>query len=135
MEASWCLGRFFHRVAMSVHVCVCVSPSHAIFFKTSHWPSGHMIRSRPLIGRGGGRPSYYTRGALRTRGGCRASIAHASIGHASILLHAWIPKNEGRVQSAIAHAWSPKNRGWVQSVHCPRVEPLRGRVDASAPHF
>ena len=41
------------------------------------------------------RPSP-TRGALKTRGGCRASIAHA---------------------------WSPKNGGWVQSVHRPRVEP------------
>ena len=28
-----------------------LSPSHATFFKASHWPSGHMIRSRPLIGR------------------------------------------------------------------------------------
>ena len=27
-------------------------------------------------------------------------------------------------------AWSPKNGGWVQSVHRPRMEPLRGRVDA-----
>ena len=30
-----------------------------VFFKASHWPSGHMTRSRPLIGqrppRGGGR--------------------------------------------------------------------------------
>ena len=37
-----------HRVAMSV--CLYV-PFHAIFFDSSHWPSGHMIRSRPLIGR------------------------------------------------------------------------------------
>ena len=37
-----------------------------------------------------------------------------SIGHASILLH----------------AWSPKNEMWVQSVHRPRVDPSRGRVDA-----
>ena len=44
------LGRFFHRVAMSVCLSVCVSPSLAIFFKASHWPSGHMIRSRPIIG-------------------------------------------------------------------------------------
>ena len=29
----------------------CLSPSHAIFFQASHWPSGHMIRSQPLIGR------------------------------------------------------------------------------------
>ena len=28
------------------------------------------------------------------------------------------------------HAWSLKSGGWVQSVHCPRVEPSRGRVDA-----
>ena len=25
-------------------------PFHVIFFQASHWPSGHMIRSRPLIG-------------------------------------------------------------------------------------
>ena len=40
------LGRFLHRVTMSV--CL-LSPSHAIFFEAPHWPSGHMIRSRPLI--------------------------------------------------------------------------------------
>ena len=27
-----------------------MSPSHANFFKASHWPSYHMIRSWPLIG-------------------------------------------------------------------------------------
>ena len=34
-------------------VCVypkCLSPSHAIFFEASNWPSDHMTRSRPLIG-------------------------------------------------------------------------------------
>ena len=35
--------------------CVCGSvclsaPSSAVFFEASHWPSGHMTRSRPLIG-------------------------------------------------------------------------------------
>ena len=31
--------------------CVCLYvPSSAVFFKASHWPSDHMIRSRPLIG-------------------------------------------------------------------------------------
>ena len=35
----------------SVDMCVCVSaPSGAVFFEASHWPSGHMTRSRPLIG-------------------------------------------------------------------------------------
>ena len=34
----------------SVCLFVCLmSPSHAIFSEASHWPSGHMIRSRPLI--------------------------------------------------------------------------------------
>ena len=27
-----------------------MSPSNAIFFEASHWPSGHMIRCRPLVG-------------------------------------------------------------------------------------
>ena len=64
------------------------------------------------------RPSYYTRGALKTRGGCRAL------------------KTGGGRRASIAHAWSPKNKGWVQSVHRPRVEPSRGRVDTStAPYF
>ena len=37
-----------------VRVCVCgMSPSHAIYFEASHWPSGHMIRSRSLIGPSG----------------------------------------------------------------------------------
>ena len=44
------LGRFFHRVAMSVYVSIYLSPFHVIYFEASHWPSGHMIRSRPLIG-------------------------------------------------------------------------------------
>ena len=44
------LGRVGPRVAMSVCLCVCLSaPSSAVFFKASHWPSGHMIRSLPLI--------------------------------------------------------------------------------------
>ena len=35
----------------SVCGCVCLmSPSHVIFSEASYWPSGHMIRSRPLIG-------------------------------------------------------------------------------------
>ena len=70
-----------------------------IVFEASHWPSDHMTRSRPLIGQpsfptiwwnktgfwllhvirqarpSATRPSYYTCGALKTRGGCRASIA------------------------------------------------------------
>ena len=51
------LGRFFHRVAMSV--CG-MSPFHVIFFEASHWPSGHMINSRPLIGQ----PSFTTKNPL-----------------------------------------------------------------------
>ena len=39
-----------HRVCLWVCVFVCLSPSRAIFFKASHWPSDHMTRSRPLIG-------------------------------------------------------------------------------------
>ena len=33
-----------------------LSPSHAIFFEASHWPSDHMISLRPLIGQ----PSFPT---------------------------------------------------------------------------
>ena len=35
----------------SIYISMYLSPSHVIFFEASHWPSGHMIRSRPLIGR------------------------------------------------------------------------------------
>ena len=56
-------------------------------------------------GDGAERPSPM-RGALKTGGGCRASIAHA-----------WSPKNGGWCRASIAHAWSPKNGGWVQSFH------------------
>ena len=49
---DWALGRFFHRVVMSFYVSVCLSvcPISCNFFEASHWPSDHMIRSRPLIG-------------------------------------------------------------------------------------
>ena len=42
----------------SRNVCIYVymSPSHAIFFKACHWPSDHMISSRPFIGK----PSFPT---------------------------------------------------------------------------
>ena len=55
---SWCSSC---KVCLCVVICV-LSPSHAIFFKASlalrshdqipasYWPSGHMIRSWPLIG-------------------------------------------------------------------------------------
>ena len=45
------LGRVGHRVAMSVCMsgCLC-APSSAVFSQASHWPWGHMISSRPLIG-------------------------------------------------------------------------------------
>ena len=46
------LGRVGHRAAMSVCLSVCVfAPSCAVCFEASHWPSDHMIRFRPLIGR------------------------------------------------------------------------------------
>ena len=41
------LGRCFYRVAMSAYV---LSPFPVVLFEPSHWPSGHMINSRPLIG-------------------------------------------------------------------------------------
>ena len=31
------LGRFFHKVAMSIYVCICLSPFHVIYFEASHW--------------------------------------------------------------------------------------------------
>ena len=36
--------------AMSVCGCVCLRHWVHFFFEASHWPSDHMIRSRPLIG-------------------------------------------------------------------------------------
>ena len=48
------LGRFFHRVAMCVSV---LSPFYVTFSEASHWPSGHMFSSRPLIGQ----PSFTTK--------------------------------------------------------------------------
>ena len=50
------LGQFFHRVAMSVYISFCLSVCLSVcllfmwLFLAFHWPSGHMIRSRPLIG-------------------------------------------------------------------------------------
>ena len=35
-----------HKVCLFIYL----SPSHAIFFEASHWPSGHLIRSWPFIG-------------------------------------------------------------------------------------
>ena len=40
---------------MSVYISVC--PLFMLFFKASHWPSGDMINSRPLIGK----PSFTTK--------------------------------------------------------------------------
>ena len=37
-------------VYVFIYLYLDMSPSHVIFFKVSHWPSDHMIRSRPLIG-------------------------------------------------------------------------------------
>ena len=113
-----------------------------IVFEASHWPSDHMTKSRPLppprIHRPSAtrpsatrpsatRPSCYTRGALKMRGGCTASI-----GHASILLNAGALKSRGGCRASISHAsigqafillhaCSTKNQGWVQSVHRPRM--------------
>ena len=43
-------------VPITVCLCGCLSPSNAIVFKASHWPSDHMVSSRPLIGQ----PSFPT---------------------------------------------------------------------------
>ena len=50
---------FFQRIghwpilsqSRNVRPYVCLSPFMQFFFEASHWPSGHMIRSRPLIDR------------------------------------------------------------------------------------
>ena len=47
---NWSFGRLGLAVVMSVCVSLTLSPSHAMFFDASHWPSDHMITSRPLIG-------------------------------------------------------------------------------------
>ena len=33
-----------------IYLVSCLSPPNSIFFKVSHWPLDHMIRSQPLIG-------------------------------------------------------------------------------------
>ena len=46
-------GRRTKEILVSNIGCPCIyilSPFHVIFFEASHWPSGHMISSRPLIG-------------------------------------------------------------------------------------
>ena len=40
------LGRFGLVVEMSIGIYIGMSPSHAIFFEASHWPTGHMTRSQ-----------------------------------------------------------------------------------------
>ena len=49
-KESSLIGKFFHRVAMSIFLSFYLSPLCEIFFEASHWPSDHMIRFRPLIG-------------------------------------------------------------------------------------
>ena len=44
-------------VSLSVYLSICLSSFHVIFFEASHWPSGHMINSRHLIGQ----PSFTTK--------------------------------------------------------------------------
>ena len=41
------LGRFDLIVAMSINVSIYVSPPSVFFSEASHWPSDHMISSRP----------------------------------------------------------------------------------------
>ena len=70
------LGRFFHRVAMSVflYIYIYMSLFHVIFFR-----------------------------GIRQALACNKT--GPSIGHASILLHAWSPQNGGWVQSVL-FAWN-----------------------------
>ena len=74
-----------------------MSPFHVIFLRGRTGVDRHS--SKNWCG-ASGTCSSAMRGVLKTRGGCRASIAHAFI---------------------LLHAWSPKNEGWVQSVPPPRV--------------
>ena len=58
--------------AMSVYVCIYLSPFHVIFLRVIRQarPSAtRVIRQARPSATG---PSYYTRGALKTGGGCRA---------------------------------------------------------------
>ena len=41
-------------------LCVDMSPPHVIYFEASHWPSDHMISSRPLIGQPSS-PPFHTK--------------------------------------------------------------------------
>ena len=72
----------------SIYISV---PFHVIFLRLR---TGLITRIEPILLHAWS-PSYYTCGALKTGGGCRASIAHA---------------------------WSPKNGGWRQNVHCPPLQ-------------
>ena len=38
------------RCDVRLYVCIILSLPRVIFFETSHWPSDHMISSRPIIG-------------------------------------------------------------------------------------
>ena len=49
LTESALLGWLRHRVAMSVCVWFCAIGC-SFFFRASHWPWGHMISSKPLIG-------------------------------------------------------------------------------------
>ena len=79
------LGQFFHRVAMSVYVPVYISvyiyvPFSCNFFAWKNWSyytrGAGLITLVELVLLHAWSPSYYTHGALKTGGVCRASIAH-----------------------------------------------------------
>ena len=53
-----------NQLSRCLSVCVFVCPFSCVFFEASHWPSGHMTRSRPLIGQ----PSL--RGIRQGSGSC-----------------------------------------------------------------
>ena len=139
------LGRFDHRVAMSVYISICFpSPFHVIFFEAYFAPTSRsrmskIFRDSESFGRSAGKKwsqnwTFFLGSGLK--------LPRKKKFFCVLILPYFAWKNWcgahliTRVEPILLHALSPKNGGWVQSVHCLRVEPSRGRMDMStAPFF
>ena len=75
-SALWA-DAFIESQCQSIYLSVCLSPFHVTFFEASHWPSGHMISSKPLIGQLSFTPKLGTWGR-GGRGGIKNKCLKAS---------------------------------------------------------